>query len=76
MDNGRQTWRRLKHKKEMAQKRICECCGVEYYPCSSAQKYCVSCRLVGNHIALRSNPNRRSKMKPTKKADKNENNSN
>lgn len=36
----------------MAQKRICECCGAEYYPTSSAQKYCTSCRMLELHIKL------------------------
>jgi len=49
----------------MAQKRICECCGVEYYPTHSQQKYCVSCRLVDAHLTT-TNRNSRKKVKPIK----------
>ena len=51
----------------MAQKRICECCGVEYYPTHSQQKYCVKCRLVDFHLSVNSRKNKRPILKPTAK---------
>ncbi len=54
----------------MAQKRICECCGVEYYPTHSQQKYCTKCRLVDFHLSVNSRNSKKNKrpiLTPTAK---------
>ena len=45
----------------MAKKRICECCGAEYYPSSSSQKYCTKCRLVDFHLSVNSRNSKKNK---------------